>query len=78
MQQPRVAEQKPLFSCVADSIVSTANQYLIGGGEDEEGNVHGVDASSLLAMPSSRIGRNTGRNSNEDDDEDHGYQAYDK
>lgn len=55
----RVAEQKPLFSCVADSIsmaatsVSTALAPTLQ--EDAEGNVHGVDASSLLAV--TQVGR---------------------
>merc|ERR1712003_42692 len=50
----RVAEQKPLFSCVADSISTATSSLLFNTQtlqEDREGNVHGVDASSLLAMP---------------------------
>lgn len=48
----RVAEQKGLFACVADS-VSEAAQHMtaITLPSDQEGNVHGVDSSSLLAMP---------------------------
>merc|ERR1712232_1267770 len=44
----RVAQQKPLFSCVVDSVNTTVGT-LTGThvGEDAEGNVHGVDASSL-------------------------------
>mmetsp|Transcript_15253 Transcript_15253/g.22488 ORF Transcript_15253/g.22488 Transcript_15253/m.22488 type:complete len:486 (-) Transcript_15253:1703-3160(-) len=52
----RVAEQKPLFSCVVDSVNTTVGT-LTGTNltEDGEGNVHGVDASSLLAV--SNVGR---------------------
>lgn len=74
-QQARVAESKPLFSCVADSIMTTANQYMASAlmdAPDEEGNVHGVDSTSLLAVPMSGIGRNAGSKS----DEASGYQAY--
>jgi hypothetical protein len=52
----RVAERQPLFSCVVDSVSSAASS--LGSAltsttlsEDQEGNVHGVDASSLLAVP---------------------------
>uniref|UniRef100_A0A7S1CY09 Uncharacterized protein n=1 Tax=Cyclophora tenuis TaxID=216820 RepID=A0A7S1CY09_CYCTE len=55
-QQARVAERQPLFSCVVDSVSTAANS--LGTAltsqtvqEDREGNVHGVDASSLLAVP---------------------------
>ena len=52
-QGARVVSQQPLFACVTDSISSAAN-YAInsaqGLNEDEEGNVHGVDSSSLLAV----------------------------
>ncbi|GKY90993.1 hypothetical protein MPSEU_000072100 [Mayamaea pseudoterrestris] len=75
MQQARVAESKPLFSCVADSIMTTANQYMAAtlmDAPDEEGNVHGVDSSSLLAVPMSGVGRNAGKSQNDDD----GYSAY--
>eukprot|EP00523_Entomoneis_sp_CCMP467_P015244 CAMPEP_0168779076 /NCGR_PEP_ID=MMETSP0725-20121227/7407_1 /TAXON_ID=265536 /ORGANISM="Amphiprora sp., Strain CCMP467" /LENGTH=527 /DNA_ID=CAMNT_0008828857 /DNA_START=241 /DNA_END=1824 /DNA_ORIENTATION=- len=51
----RVAEQKPLFSCVADSINEAANQFYTTVNTDSEGNVHGVDQSGLLAM--SQAGR---------------------
>jgi len=60
MERARVAERQPLFSCVADS-VSAAASSVAGAlttttlSEDEEGNVHGVDSSSLLAV--TRAGR---------------------
>jgi hypothetical protein len=48
----RVAQQKSMFACVADSITDAANQMTAFTlSEDAEGNVHGVDSSSLLAMP---------------------------
>lgn len=48
----RVAQQKSMFACVADSITDAANQMTsFTLSEDPEGNVHGVDSSSLLAMP---------------------------
>ena len=75
MQAPRVAESKPLFSCVADSIMTTANQYMAAtlmDSPDDEGNVHGVDSSSLLAVPMSGVGRNSGTQQ----DDSSGYQAY--
>ena len=55
MPRARVAERQPLFSCVVDS-VSTAASSVAGAltsttlSEDSEGNVHGVDSSSLLAV----------------------------
>lgn len=58
----RVAERKPMFSCVVDS-VANAGTYLGSAlttqtiTEDGEGNVHGVDASSLLAV--STVSRET-------------------
>ena len=58
----RVAERKPMFSCVVDS-VANAGTYLGSAltaqtlSEDGEGNVHGVDASSLLAV--STVSRET-------------------
>lgn len=48
----RVAQGKPLFSCVVDSISNTANMMM--GEEDEE--VHGVDTTSFLTTPD--VGRN--------------------
>jgi hypothetical protein len=54
----RVATTQPLFACVTDSIHSAANYALNGMHEDEEGNVHGVDASSLLAV--TQVGRGGG------------------
>ena len=48
----RVAEQKSMFACVADSIATAATSVTATNlSEDREGNVHGVDSSSLLAMP---------------------------
>jgi hypothetical protein len=58
----RVAQQQPLFNCVADSITSAASQAMTAlnnASLDEEGNVHGVDASSLLAVTS--VGRESTR-----------------
>ena len=52
----RVAESKPLFNCVADSISSAANQMYAAVSTDDDGNVHGVDGHGLLAM--SNAGRN--------------------
>lgn len=53
----RVATQQPLFACVTDSISTAANYALTGSAlhEDAEGNVHGVDSSSLLAV--TQVGR---------------------
>ena len=57
-QAARVVAQQPLFACVTDSISSAAN-YAINSAqglhEDEEGNVHGVDSTSLLAV--TQVGR---------------------
>lgn len=55
--EARMAEQKPLFSCVAESISEAANQFYTTVNSDGEGNVHGVDGSGLLAM--SQAGRNS-------------------
>jgi hypothetical protein len=58
----RVAQQQPLFNCVADSITSAASQAMTAlnaASQDEEGNVHGVDASSLLAV--TNVGRESTR-----------------
>ena len=54
----RVAEQKPLFSCVTDSVSSAASALFSNaeGEEDEEGNIYGVDASSLLVTSAGREG----------------------
>mmetsp|Transcript_133970 Transcript_133970/g.199251 ORF Transcript_133970/g.199251 Transcript_133970/m.199251 type:complete len:561 (-) Transcript_133970:244-1926(-) len=47
----RVAESKSMFACVTDSISTAATQMTAYSlNQDEEGNVHGVDSSSLLAM----------------------------
>lgn len=43
----RLAESKGMFACVADAVGSAVYSM----NQDEEGNVHGVDASGLLAMP---------------------------
>lgn len=51
----RVAEQKPLFSCIYDSVSTAASAaFSTGAGEDDEGNVHGVDSSSLLVTNARR------------------------
>jgi hypothetical protein len=57
-QGARVAQRQPLFSCVVDSVSSTVGT-LTGSmiGADSEGNVHGVDSTSLLAI--SQVGRDT-------------------
>lgn len=48
----RVAESKSMFACVADAVGTAATQMTAYNlSEDDEGNVHGVDGSSLLAMP---------------------------
>jgi len=54
----RVAEQKPLFSCVTDSVSSAASALFSNaeGEQDEEGNIYGVDASSLLVTSAGRQG----------------------
>lgn len=46
----RVAQSKGMFACVADA-VGTAATTMYAINQDDEGNVHGVDASGLLAMP---------------------------
>jgi hypothetical protein len=58
----RVAERQPLFNCVADSITSAATSFSTALNtttlaQDGEGNVHGVDSSSLLSVP--MVGRDT-------------------
>eukprot|EP01082_Thalassiosira_pseudonana_P016044 g14164.t1 g14164 contig9:1306042-1306668(-) len=53
----RVAEQRPLFSCVMDSVSNAASAvFSTGDAADEEGNVYGVDSSSLLAVTSAGRG----------------------
>lgn len=59
----RVAEAKPLFACVADAVGTAASSFSTAIQtqsltQDDEGNVHGVDGSSLLVMS------NAGRNQN--------------
>ena len=52
----RVAESKSMFACVADSVATAATAITATTlTQDGEGNVHGVDSSSLLAMP--QVGR---------------------
>jgi hypothetical protein len=54
-----VGGNQPLFACVTDSISQAANYALNPSlSQDDEGNVHGVDSSGLLAVP--QVGRNTG------------------
>lgn len=51
-----VAGPAPLFACVTDSISQAATYALSPSlSQDEEGNVHGVDSSSLLAV--TQVGR---------------------
>ena len=50
-----VAQRQSLFACVGDSITSAATQITNALATDEEGNVHGVDSSGLLALP--QVGR---------------------
>ncbi|KAL7467664.1 hypothetical protein ACHAXS_011268 [Conticribra weissflogii] len=65
----RVAEQKPLFSCIYDSVSTAASAaFSTGVGEDDEGNVHGVDSSSLL-VTNARRGDGGGNYSQLPDDE---------
>ena len=52
--EARVAESKPLFSCVVDSVSNAASAAASGVnsmayGEEEE--VHGIDTTSFLAVP---------------------------
>ncbi len=61
----RVAESKPLFSCVVDSVSQAASAAAAGVssmayGDDEE--VHGVDTTSFLAVPN--IGDDRGSSGN--------------
>ena len=47
----RIAEQRPLLSCVYDSVSSAASAVFSSEEPvDEEGNVYGVDSRSLLAV----------------------------
>ena len=53
-----VAESKPLFSCVVDSV----SDILTGQNEIPDGELHGVDTSSLLTVSEvSRGGKDDGR-----------------
>jgi len=58
----RVAESKPLFSCIADGVSNAASAMFSNTGErDAEGNVYGVDSSSLLITGAGRgVGEGTG------------------
>lgn len=56
----KVAEHQPLFSCLVNTVSTTAN--IIGTAfmmntirDDDDGNAHGVDTSSLLAV--TNVGR---------------------
>ena len=64
LPKARVAERQPLFSCMVDSVSNAASS--LGSAlttttlhEDREGNVHGVDASSLLAVTRASRGDST-------------------
>lgn len=62
----RVAESKPLFSCVVDSVSNAAAVAAAGvtsytQGEEEE-EVHGIDTTSFLAVP--KIGDDRGSSGN--------------
>lgn len=66
----RVAEQKPLFSCVYDSVSNAASSVFSAGTEDEDGNVYGVDSSSLLVTNAGRgVGDGAGNYNQLPDDE---------
>ena len=52
-----VAQRQSLFACVGDSISSAATSLTNALAQDEEGNVHGVDSSGLLAV--TQVGRGT-------------------
>jgi hypothetical protein len=58
----RVAEQRPLFSCVMDSVSSATSALWSSTGErDRDGNMYGVDASSLLVTNAGRgVGEGAG------------------
>ncbi|KAL3788369.1 hypothetical protein HJC23_009175 [Cyclotella cryptica] len=58
----RVAEQRPLFSCVFDSVSNAASAVFSTGDApvDEEGNVYGVDSRSLLAVTERGVGDGAG------------------
>ena len=50
----RVAERQQLFSCVVNSVSSAAAAVFTTGDTDSEGNVHGVDGTSLLITNAGR------------------------
>jgi len=57
VRSARVAEQKPMFSCVVDSISSTANAMsgaMSSYTADSNETVHGVDSSSFLSVTNAR------------------------
>lgn len=58
----RVAEQRPLFSCVLDSVSNAASAVFSTGDAhvDEEGNVYGIDSRSLLAVTERGVGDGAG------------------
>ena len=60
-----VAERQPLFSCVVDSISSTANAVgdsITSYAQGEEDEVHGVDTTSFLAV--GHVGRDNSSGGN--------------
>jgi hypothetical protein len=67
----RVAEQRPLLSCVYDSVSSAASAVFSTGDPhvDEDGNVYGVDSRSLLAVTDRGVGEGAGDYSRLPDDE---------
>jgi len=50
----RVAERQPLFSCLVNSVSSASAALFTTAETDSEGNVHGVDGSSLLVTNAGR------------------------
>lgn len=66
-----VAKQQPLFACVTDSIGAAVN-YATALPEDDEGNVHGVDASSLLAV--TQVGRHSSGNNDNSNESNQRYE----
>merc|ERR1740124_164121 len=62
----RVAEQKPMFSCVVDSISSTANAMtdaMTSYTAADTETVHGVDSSSFLSVTNATRGEGDGAGS---------------
>ena len=62
-----VAEQKPMFSCVVDSISSTENAITEAMSSytnvDNDDTVHGVDSSSFLSVTNAERGEGDGSDS---------------